>query len=127
MNNTEDSGIVKIVKSLKTGKIVLMTGQKKAIQVEIEEDRKILDIHDFSFEDPSSENIFETLGKARDLGSSLKNNDQTLVVRHKGKDVMKFGKEAKPKLSLLATMSRDVEICDLFELRRLSKTIDPEE
>jgi len=120
-------GFIKIMKGLKTGRIVLTTNQIKAIQVEIEGDRKILDVHDLSFENPGDDNIFEKLRKARNLGSNLKDNDQTLVIRHKGKDVMKFGKEANPKLSLLATMSKDVEISNLLELRRLSKTIDPEE
>ena len=98
-----------------------------AAQAQMNKDTKIVDIHDFSFEDPDDDNIFAKLSKARDLGSTLKENDQTLIVRHKGKDVMKFGKDANPKLSLLVTMSRDVEITDLLELRRISKTVDPEE
>ena len=118
---------MKTMRCLKEGKITLSTNQTKVIQVEIKGDTKILDIHDFSFEITGDDNIFEKLSKARDLGGELKKKDQTLVVRHKGNDVMKFGKDANPKLSLLVTMSRDVEISDLLELRRLSKTIDPEE
>jgi hypothetical protein len=119
--------VLKVMRCFKEGKIVVTGNHTKAIQVEIEGDRKILDVYDFSFEDPSDDNIFVKLSKARDLGSKLKNIDQTLVVRHKGKDVMKFGKEANPKISLLVTMSRNVEISDLLELRRLSKTMDPKE
>ena len=109
------------------GNISLEIDGTLAVQVEMKKDTKILDIHNFSFEDPGDDNIFEKLSKARDLGSILKEKDQTLIVRHKGKDVLKFGKDANPKLSLLATMSRDVEITDVLEMRRLSKTVDPEE
>ena len=97
-----------------------------AVQAQMNKYTKIVDIRDFSFEDPGDDNIFEKLSKARDLGTTLKEEGQTLIVRHKGKDVMKFGKDVTPKLSLLVTMSRDVEICDLLELRRLSKTVNPE-
>ena len=117
---------VNILKRLQ-GNISLEIDGDLAVQAEMKKDTKIVDIHDFSFEDPGDDNIFEKLSKARDLGGILKEKDQTLIVRHKGKDVLKFGKDANPKLSLLATMSRDVEITDVLELRRLSKTVDPEE
>ncbi len=117
---------VDILKRLQ-GNISLEIDGVLSAQAQMNKDTKIVDIHDFSFEDPGEDNIFEKLSKARDLGSILKEEGQTLIVRHKGKDVMKFGKDANPKLSLLATMSRDVEITDIIELRRLSKTIDPEE
>ena len=118
-------GLGSMLKHLQ-GNVELELDGVMAAQIYMKKNIKILDIHDFSFENPGEDNIFEKLGKARDLGSMLKENNQTLIVRHKGKDVMKFGKDANPKLSLLATMSRDVEICDLLELRRLSKTIEPE-
>ena len=68
-------------------------------------------------------NIFTKIAKARDFGKLLKKNDQTIVLCYKGKPVMKFGKEANPKLSLLVTFSRDVEITNLFGLRRLDKNL----
>ena len=111
---------VDILKRLQ-GNISLEIDGVLAVQAHMNKDTKIVDIRDFSFEDTGDDNIFEKLSKARDLGTTLKEEGQTLIVRHKGKDVMKFGKDATPKLSLLATMSRDVEICDLLELRQLSQ------
>ena len=118
--------LIRAMRSIREGKITLMSDKTIMVQLEIKGDVKIMDIHNFSFEEPGNDNIFGKLSKARDLGNNLKNNSQTLVIRHKGNDVMKFGKEARPKLSILATMSRDVEISDLFELRKLSKLGDPE-
>jgi hypothetical protein len=77
-----------------------------------------------SFEDSNGDNIFTKIAKARDFGKLLKNNNQTVVLCYKGKPVMKFGKEANPKLSLLATFSRDVEVTNLSELRRLGKNLN---
>ena len=50
-----------------------------------------------------------------------KNVNVTLEVLHKNKLVLKMGKNAKPKLSTLVTMSKDIEIVDLKELRKLDK------
>ena len=119
------NGVGNMLKRLQ-GNIELELDGVMAAQIHMQKNIKILDIHDFSFEDPGDDNIFEKLSKARDLGSMLKENNQTLIVRHKGNDVMKFGKEANPKLSLFATLSRDVEIANFLELRRLSKTIKQE-
>ena len=43
------------------------------------------------------------------------------MLLHKNKLVLKMGKNAKPKLSTLVTMSKDIEIVDLKELRKLDK------
>ena len=47
----------------------------------------------------------------------------TLEIKHKGKLILKLGKNANPKFSTLVTFSRSVEIIDLKELRKLDKEI----
>ena len=45
----------------------------------------------------------------------------TLEIKHKGNLILRLGKNAKPKFSTLITFSRNVEIINLKELRKLEK------
>lgn len=95
----------------------------KAIQIDIKENKKIIDIHDIAFANIGNSNIFAKISKAKDIGRMLKKHNQTIVICHKGKTVLKFGEEANPKLALFITRSKDIEVTDLFELRRMSKIV----
>ena len=65
--------------------------------------------------------LIKQLTKAKHIGKVLKKENVTLEVLHKNKLVLKIGKDAKPKLSSLLTLSKDIEIVDLKELRKLDK------
>ena len=65
--------------------------------------------------------LIKQLTEAKHIGKVLKKENVTLEVLHKNKLVLKMGKDAKPKLSSLLTLSKDIEIVDLKELRKLDK------
>ena len=53
----------------------------------------------------------------------LSKEEITLEIKHGGKIILRLGKNAKPKFSTLVTFSRNVEIINLKELRKLDKEI----
>jgi nitrogenase subunit NifH len=65
--------------------------------------------------------LIKQLTEAKHIGKVLKKENVTLEILHKNKLVLKIGKDAKPKLSSLLTLSKDIEIVDLKELRKLDK------
>ena len=65
--------------------------------------------------------LMKQLTEAKHIGKVLKKENVTLEILHKNKLVLKIGKDAKPKLSSLLTLSKDIEIVDLKELRKLDK------
>ena len=65
--------------------------------------------------------LIKQLTEAKHIGKVLKKENVTLEILHKDKLVLKIGKDAKPKLSSLLTLSKDIEIVDLKELRKLDK------
>ena len=65
--------------------------------------------------------LLKQLTEAKHIGKVLKKENETLEILHKNKLVLKIGKDAKPKLSSLLTLSKDIDIVDLKELRKLDK------
>ena len=65
--------------------------------------------------------LIKQLTEAKHIGKVLKKENVTLEILHKDKLVLKIGKDAKPKISSLLTLSKDIEIVDLKELRKLDK------
>lgn len=114
---------LKLLQGIRTGSLHVSENGKKSLQVIADGNDKIVDIVDFSFNTPSTQDIFTKLSEARKFAEKLKEQNITLRISHKGKMVMKLGKEANPKLSRLLTRSDAVEITDIRELRILDKRL----
>ena len=110
---------LKLLKGIKAGSLHVSENGKKSLQVVADGNDKIIDIIDFSSNIPTTQEIFTKLSEAKKFAEKLKQQNITLRISHKGKMVMKLGREANPKLSRLITRSDAVEITDIRELRIL--------
>ncbi len=114
---------LKLIKGIRSSSLYVSENGTKSLQIVADGNDKIIDIIDFSFNTPSTQEIFTKLSEARKFAEKLKKQNITLRISHKGKMVMKLGKEANPKLSRLITRSDAIEITDIRELRVLDKRL----
>ena len=108
---------------LKSGQLSISNNEKTAIEFNSKGSTRTLDIIDLPTKIPGNMSLLKQLTEAKDLAKMLSKEGITLEVKHKGKLILRLGKNAKPKLSTLVTFSRSVEIIDLSELRKLDKEI----
>jgi len=114
---------INLLRIVKTGSLDVSENDKKAITFSFSENKITMDILDITLNIPSTKGILTRLSEARKFAKHLKEKNLTLCVSHRGKIVMKLGKEANPKFSRMITQSGAVEITDLQELRRLDKRL----
>jgi len=114
---------VDLLKLVRAGSLEISENHKKSIKFSFNENNIIVDLLDIGFNIPSTKGILVRLSEARKFAKTLKKKNLTLCISHKGKIVMKLGKDAKPKLSRVVTHSGSVEITDLHELRKLDKRL----
>ncbi|MFQ5941826.1 MAG: hypothetical protein ACE5KA_09045 [Nitrososphaerales archaeon] len=109
---------------LKSGNVEVRTNNRKSIVVTVNKN-----IIDLNFIDPSpfksnkKRGILDSLEEARGLGKELAKKDLTVSLSRKDKTMIKIGKDAKPKLSRLITRSKDIQLVNLKELRRMDKEL----
>ena len=101
--------------------LTISDGDGTAIEFSSKGDVRRINIAHLPTEIPGKMSLIKQLTEAKHIGKVLKNENVTLEVLHKNKLVLKMGKNAKPKLSSLLTLSKDIEIVDLKELRKLDK------
>ena len=114
---------VELLKLVKDGSLEISENNKKSLKFSFKKNQIVVDLLDIEFNVPTTQGIFQRLSEARKFAKFLEEINLTLCISHKGKVVMKLGKDAKPKLSRLITQSGAVEITDLRELRRLDKRL----
>lgn len=114
---------IDLLKLVRTGSIEISENHSKSIKFSFQNNKITVDLMDITVNIPTTKGIFARLSEAREFAKKLKKKDLTLCISHKGKIVMKLGKEAKPKLSRMITQSSAVEITNLQELRRLDKRL----
>ena len=107
--------------SLTKGSVKISESNKPAIEFSTKNDDRILNILSMPVRISDTRNAIKRLGDARDLAKTLKNEGVTLDIQRKGKLVLRLGQKAKPKLSKIVTMSGNIEIADIKELRSLEK------
>ena len=112
-----------LLKLVKAGSIEISENHKKSVKFSFQNNKITVDLVDISINIPTTKGVFARLSEAREFAKNLKKKNLTLCISHKGKIVMKIGKEAKPKLSRMITQSSAVEITNLRELRRLDKRL----
>ena len=106
---------------LRSGDLTISDGDGTAIEFSSKGDIRRLNIKHHPTKIPGKMSLLKQLTEAKHIGKVLKKENVTLEVLHKNKLVLKMGKDAKPKLSSLVTLSKDIEIVDLKELRKLDK------
>ena len=114
---------VELLKLVKDGSLEISENNKKSLKFSFKKNQIVVDLLDIEFNVPTTQGIFQRLSEARKFAKFLEEINLTLCISHKGKVVMKLGKDAKPKLSRLITQSGAVEVTDLRELRRLDKRL----
>ena len=108
---------------LKSGQLTITNNEKTAIEFNSKGSTRVLDIIDLSTKMPGNMSLLKQLAEAKDLAKMLNKEGITLEIKHRGKIILRLGKNAKPKFSTLVTFSRNVEITNLKELRKLDKEI----
>jgi hypothetical protein len=99
-------------------------GKKKSdLSIDIEEHGDRLFAAALVHDDEEKIGLLNRLSNAKEFADSLANNDLTLSVLYKGKEVMILGKNAKPKVSKLVTRTNHIEIKSLRGLRKLDKEL----
>ena len=106
---------------LRSGDLTISDGDGTAIEFSSKGDIRRINITHLTTEIPGKMGLIKQLTEAKHIGKVLKDGDVTLEILHKNKLVLKMGKNAKPKLSSILTLSKDIEIVDLKELRKLDK------
>ena len=108
---------------LKSGQLTITNSGKTAIEFNSKGNTRTLDIIDLPTKISGNMNLLKQLTEAKDLAKMLSKDEITLEIKHRGKTILRLGKNAKPKFSTLVTFSRNVEIINLKELRKLDKEI----
>ena len=106
---------------LRSGEFSISDGDGAAIEFSSKGDTRRLNIAHLPTKIPGKMSLIKQLTEAKHIGKVLKKENVTLEILHKNKLVLKIGKDTKPKLSSLLTLSKDIEIVDLKELRKLDK------
>ena len=106
---------------LRSGDLTISEGDGTAIEFSSKGDIRRINIAHLPTKIPGKMSLLKQLTEAKHIGKVLKKENVTLEILHKNKLVLKMGKNAKPKLSSLVTLSKDIEIVDLKELRKLDK------
>ena len=106
---------------LRSGDLTISDRDGTAIEFSSKGDIRRINITHLPTEIPGKMGLIKQLTEAKHIGKVLKDGKVTLEILHKNKLVLKMGKNAKPKLSSLLTLSKDIEIVDLKELRKLDK------
>ena len=106
---------------LQNGDLTISDGDNTVIEFSSKGDIRRLNITHLPTKIPGKMSLMKQLTEAKHIGKVLKKENVTLEILHKNKLVLKIGKDAKPKLSSLLTLSKDIEIVDLKELRKLDK------
>ena len=108
---------------LTSGHLTIVNNEKTAIEFNSKGNTRTLDIIDLPTKISGNMNLLKQLTEAKDLAKMLSKDEITLEIKHRGKTILRLGKNAKPKFSTLITFSRNVEIINLKELRKLDKEI----
>lgn len=114
---------INLLKLVKAGSLDVSENQKRTMTFSFDKNKITVDILDLTFNISTTKGIFTRLSEASEFAKRLNEKNLTLCISHKGKIIMKLGKEAKPKLSRIITRSGAVEITDLRELRKLDKRL----
>ena len=114
---------VDLLKLVKKGNLVVSENNRQSVKISFADNLISIDLLDIEFNIPTSTGIFTRLSEAREFAKLLKKRHYTLCISHKGKIVIKLGKDAQPKLSRLFTRSDAVEVSNLRELRKLDKRL----
>ena len=115
--------VVRLLKGIKSGSLQIKENGKESINLSANDGKILVNLTNVSFNIPSTQGILSKLNDARELAEKLKENNLTLSIMHSEKEVLKLGKDAKPKLSQMVTRSRAVEITNIRELRKLDKRL----
>jgi hypothetical protein len=149
--------LVKSMKSVTNGKLVIDMGNEPAIQINAATNRIDIDLlHPELFKIAKDEDddrgridklkdklntakefaqkltdnetaLFDKLNTAKEFAQKLTDNEMTLAFLRKGKEALILGKEAKPTVSKLVSRSDDVQIKSVRETTRLSSDFKAED
>ena len=138
-NETIMNRLVKLIKSVKVGRIDIDMQNEPAIQINAGTNRIDIDIlnpeffklskatGDFEDKRGRMEKLKDKLDSAKEFAEKLTDNEMTIVLSRKGKEAIILGKEAKPTVSKLASRSDDVQIKNVREVTKLGSNLKPED
>lgn len=106
--------------SLTSGSMNVRIGDKVIINFTANKDSKVIDIFEIPIKISEKPGFLKQLSEAKELAKQLKKENKTLEIKFKGNTVLKLGKGANPKLAKIVTLSNDIEIVDINQIKNLS-------
>ena len=94
-----------------------------SINFTVEGRSRIIDIIDIPIEITKRPGLIKQLSEAKYLAKNLKQENITLEIRLQGEAVLKLGEDANPKLTKIVTLSNNIEITNLRNLKKLSDVL----
>ncbi len=108
---------------LENGSLSISTDKKPSMNFKSIDNRRILDVIDIPIKLDKKPGLIKQLTEAKSLAKDLSKKNITFEIHLKGEPVLKLGKDAKPKLAKIVTLSNNIEITDLKKLKKLSDLI----
>ena len=115
--------LIKALKAIEGGKIMLDTAGKRSMKVEIADDKIDVDLlQPTLFKTPEDETgLFDKLKTAREFSQKLSDKGVTISFLRKGKKAITLGNKANQLLSKLVTGSDDMQINSIKEAINLKR------
>lgn len=104
----------------KKGNLKVTCDELPLMNFSINGNDRIIDVSEFPVKISNKFGWFKQLSEAKELASSLKEQNITLLVKLQGNTVLKLGKDANPKIAKIITLSNDIEITNLKQLKKLN-------
>jgi len=108
---------------LNSGSLKISSDDEPSIVFKSDKDKRILNIIDMPIKISKKPGLIKQLTEAKELAKNLKKEKITLEIQFQGRPVLRLGEKANPKLAKIVTLSGDIEITDLKELKKLSGMI----
>ncbi len=102
------------------GNLKITCDDLPSMNFSIQDNLRIIDVLDIPVKLSNKFGWFKQLSEAKELARSLKDQNITLVVKLQGETVLKLGKDANPKIAKIITLSNDIEISNLKQLKKLN-------
>ena len=102
------------------GNLKVTCDELPSINFSVQGNSKIIDVLDIPIKLSHKFGWIKQLSEAKELASSLKDQNITLEIKLQGDTVMKLGKDANPKMVKIITLSNNIEISDLKKLKKLN-------
>ena len=109
--------VATVIKAATNGTIRIAIKNQPLVKINLSKGRIMVDLLEPTLFKSSQDEtgLFDKIKTSKEFADKLSDNDLTISLLRKGKEVLTLGKEAKPKLSRLLTRSNHIQIDNIKE------------